>query len=278
MRPHISSKDYCRVRSRWLVLIFTLSLALIIGCRSQTDQRHTLTIAGSTSVQPFAEKLAEIYMQEHPDLLINVQGGGSSAGILAVEQGAADIGTSSRDLTPEEKHLNDIAIAWDGIAIIVHPSCPLENLSLEKLRQIFTGQIQNWRQLGLEPHGIHAITREEGSGTRNAFEELVMGQAEITPAALVQDSNGSVREIVANDPYALGYISVGLVNDRVKALAIDGVKPSSINIKEKRYKLIRRFYFVTRDTPSRTAKNFIDYVLSRKGQLLLEVEGLVSVH
>ncbi|MFP3867163.1 MAG: phosphate ABC transporter substrate-binding protein [Desulfobacteraceae bacterium] len=274
----ISSIDYLRMGCGGLVLILSLSLTGIFGCWSQDYQHHTLTVAGSTSVQPFAEKLAEIYMQQHPDLLINVQGGGSSAGILAVEQGAADIGMSSRDLTPDEKHLNDIPIAWDGIAIIVHPSCPLENLSLQELGQIFTGQIHNWGQLGLKSHGIHTITREAGSGTRNAFEELVMGQAEITPAALVQDSNGSVREIVANDPHALGYISVGLVNDQVKPLAVEGVRPNSINIKEKRYTLIRLFYFLTLAPPSGAAKGFIDYVLSRKGQLLLEVEGLVSVH
>ncbi|RLA88016.1 MAG: phosphate-binding protein [Deltaproteobacteria bacterium] len=260
-----------------LALLLALIMAALNSCGSQERQRHTLTIAGSTSVQPFAEKLAEVYMQRHPELLINVQGGGSSAGILAVQQGAAQIGTSSRDLAPDEQHLNDIPIAWDGIAIIVHPDCPLENLTLKQLRQIFTGEINNWAQLGLKPHGIHAITREEGSGTRNAFEELVMGHTEITPAALVQDSNGSVREIVANDPHALGYISVGLVNNQVKAVAIDGVKPKAINIKEKRYELTRHFYFVTKGPPTGGAKAFIDYVLSRKGQLLLEVEGLVGV-
>lgn len=104
-----------------------------------------------------------------------------------------------------------------------------------------------------------------------------MREVEITPAALVQDSNGSVREIVATDPYALGYISCGLVNKRVKALAIDGVKPTPQNIKEQRYQLTRRFLFLTRSAPAGVAKSFIDFVLSRNGQLLLEGEGLVRI-
>jgi phosphate transport system substrate-binding protein len=228
-------------------------------------------------VQPFAEKLAEIYMQTHPLLQINVQGGGSSSGIQAVQQGAAHIGASSRELMKAEKHLTENIIAWDGIAIIVNPACPLENLTLDQLRLIFTGQIRNWAGLGLKSHGIDMITREEGSGTRTAFEELVMGKLEITPAALVQDSNGSVREIVATDPFAIGYISCGLVNDQVKSLAIDGAKPTSKNIKDNRYRLTRSFLFVTQGAPNEAAKSFIDFTLSPKGQLLLETEGLVGV-
>ncbi len=237
-----------------------------------------MTIAGSTSVQPFAEKLAEVYMQHHPGLLINVQGGGSSAGIMAVQQRAADIGASSRELNSAEKNLYETVIAWDGIAVIVNPVCKLDDLSLEKLQQIFDGKIENWAALGLKPHGIHVITREEGSGTRTAFEELVMKKTEITQQALVQDSNGAVREIVANDPNAIGYISCGLVNNQVKALAIDGVSPTGPNIKKNAYKLTRRFLFVTLNKPEGQLQNFDDFVLSQKGQMLLENEGLIGVH
>ena len=188
-------------------------------------------------------------MQHHPGLLINVQGGGSSAGIMAVQQRAADIGASSRELNDSEKSLYETVIAWDGIAIIVNPACKLDDLSLINLQQIFEGKIVDWSALGLAPHGIHVITREEGSGTRTAFEELVMKKTEISQNALVQDSNGAVREIVANDPYAIGYISCGLVNQQVKALAIDGVSPTNINIKKNAYKLTRRFLFVTLKEP-----------------------------
>ncbi len=170
-----------------------LAAGLALGCGQRDRRGQALTVAGSTSVQPFAEKLAEVYMQDHPDLLINVQGGGSSAGIMAVQQRAAEIGASSRELNAAEKNLFETVIAWDGIAVIVNPACGLDNLSLENLRKIFDGKMDNWAALGLKPHGMHVITREEGSGTRTAFEELVMKKTEITQAALVQDSNGAVR-------------------------------------------------------------------------------------
>jgi phosphate transport system substrate-binding protein len=263
-----------------LVVLLTLLTALLAagGCNSATQTTtRPLCIAGSTSVQPFAEKLAEIYMHRHPGTRIDVQGGGSSAGIYAVTHGAADLGASSRELLGEEKKLIEIPIAYDGIAIIVHPSNPLTNISLAQIRKIFVGAVKNWRVLGVPPHAIDLITREEGSGTREAFEHLVMGKQEITPAALVQDSNGSVREIVAGDPYSLGYISAGLVNHRVKALAIDGVLPIRENIKNHKYKLVRRFLLVARAAPAGSCKAFLDFVLGPNGQKILENEGLVGV-
>jgi phosphate transport system substrate-binding protein len=248
------------------------------GCQpGKSASSHPLVIAGSTSVQPFAEKLAEVYMHQNPKVRIDVQGGGSSAGIFAAQQGAADLGASSRELVKAEKALHEIPIAWDGIAVIVHPSNPLTNLSLEQLRQIFQGKITDWRELGLPPHTIDLISREEGSGTREAFEHLVMGKIEVSPGALVQDSNGAVREIVAGDPYSLGYISAGLVDERVKAVAVDGILPTRENIKEQKYKLVRRFLLVGREAPTGQCLAFVDFILSPQGQRLLEAEGLVGV-
>jgi phosphate transport system substrate-binding protein len=274
-----------RYRRRWPGLVWTAALLVLLaaclgvgGCNSssQTTSRP-LCIAGSTSVQPFAEKLAEVYMHHHPGVRIDVQGGGSSAGIYAATQGAADLGASSRELLGKEKELVEIPIAFDGIAVIVHPSNPLTTISLAEIRKIFSGAENNWRALGLPPHAIHLITREEGSGTREAFEHLVMNQGEITPAALVQDSNGSVREIVAGDPHSLGYISAGLVDDRVKALAIDGVLPTRDNIKNNTYKLVRRFLLVSRAAPVGPCKDFVDFIIGPDGQKVLENEGLVGV-
>lgn len=247
------------------------------GCGRQQTQK-AVCIAGSTSVEPFAEKLAEVYMHRHPHIRIDVQGGGSSAGIFAAEQGAADLGASSRELIGKEKKLQEIPIAYDGIAIIVNKQNPLTNLSLNQVRQIFQGEITEWSQLKLPPHPIDIITREEGSGTRNAFEEMVMGeQAEITPMALVQDSNGSVREIVADDPYSIGYISMGLVDNRVKALSVDGIAPTRENVKNRSYKLVRRFLLVSRGLQPGSCQDFVNFILSAQGQSLLESEGLVGV-
>jgi phosphate transport system substrate-binding protein len=258
-------------------LLFAGLACTSLGCGQQKAQ-NAVCIAGSTSVEPFAEKLAEVYMHEHPDVRIDVQGGGSSAGIFAAEQGAADLGASSRELIGKEKNLQEIPIAFDGIAIIVNKQNPLGNLSMDQIRQIFQGEITDWGQLHLSPHPIDIITREEGSGTRNAFEEMVMGKhTEITPMALVQDSNGSVREIVANDPYSIGYISMGLVDARVKALSVDGIAPTRQNVKSRGYKLVRRFLLVTKGLKPGSCQNFVNFILSGQGQSLLESEGLVGV-
>ncbi len=239
-----------------------------------------VTLAGSTSVEPFAELLAERYMDSHPDApAINVQGGGSTAGVRAALSGAADIGMSSRNLKPEEaaQGLTTQVIARDAIAVIVHPDNPVDNLSLAQVRGIFSGEIRNWRQVGGADRRIVVITREEGSGTRGAFEELVMDEEPITLSALRQDSNGAVRVVVAGDRYAIGYISLGLVNHQVKAVRLDGVEASVESVRDGSYGLSRPFLFLWKGELSASARAFIDYVLSPEGQSILAKEGLVTV-
>ncbi len=247
---------------------------LLVGCRR--NERTALTIAGSTSVQPFAERLAEIYLHKHPNVEINVQGGGSSAGIQATKNHICDIGMSSRHLTPEEQGFNQWTIALDGIVLIVHKENPIRNLTLKEVREIFTGRIRNWDELGGPNRKITVITREEGSGTRASFEEKVMAEQRFAPDALVQDSNGAVREIVANDPAAIGYISFGLIDERVQPLTIDGVAPSESTIRAGTYPLVRYFLFLTCGEPSGLARSFIDFTLSPEGQKALAEEGLIK--
>ena len=260
-----------------LAIRILLFLLFLVGCRGGRGGRG-ITLAGSTSVEPFAELLAERYMAGHPKSApINVQGGGSSAGIQAAQSGSAEIGMSSRWLKEEERGLETILITRDAIAIIVHPSNPLSDLTLNQAREIFTGRIGNWASLGGSDRPITVVTREEGSGTRGAFEELVMGGERITPAALRQDSNGAVRVIVAGDPGAIGYISLGIVDERVKPLSIEGVFPSQETVSSEAYGLVRPFLFLVRGEPQGSAKEFIEYVLSPSGQEILEEEGLVRV-
>jgi len=247
------------------------------GRPATTDGAATLTVAGSTSVQPFAEKLAEHYMAAHPGIAINVQGGGSTAGVRAAETGAAQIGMSSRHLKDSEEALHQITIALDGIAIIVNAANPVAGLTRAQVAAIFAGEVGRWSAVGGPDQPIHFVTREEGSGTRGAFEEMVMGKREIAPRALVQDSNGAVREIVASDPNALGYISLGLVDRRVRAVAVDGVAPTHDSIMAKRYAVVRPFLFLTREEPSGPARAFIDFVTGAEGQRLLGLEGLIPV-
>lgn len=258
--------------------IFILCGFLIIGCSRGPAKSQSITVAGSTSVQPFAEKLTEIYMEVHPDLIINVQGGGSTAGITSCRSGAAQIGTCSRELRGDEKDLQRIVIAHDGIAIIVHPGNPIANISIEQLQGIFSGRTRSWSELGWVRKPIHFVTREEGSGTRDAFEHLVMGKNEISDEALVQDSNGSVREIIAHDPQAIGYISFGVINHQVKTLSVNSIIPTLQTIKSKQYQLTRPFLFVTRGQISPSTKKFIGFVLGADGQRILEHEGLIGIH
>lgn len=260
--------------ARNLLLLPLAVAALSAACARGTAARE-LIVAGSTSIQPFADRWAEAYMARHPGRPVSVQGGGSSAGIRAARSGAAQIGTSSRDLRPDEKDLKEIVVARDGLAVIVHPRNPLGGLTLEQARHIFFGEIRDWANIGGRAGPITVVTREEGSGTRGAFQELVMGKLRIAKGAIVEDSNGTVREIVAGDPNAVGYISLGLVDDRVKALALDDVPASEANILASRYKLVRPFLFVTNGEPDREAGPFIDFVLSPEGQKLIQLEGLI---
>jgi phosphate transport system substrate-binding protein len=260
------------------IIFFIIILAILTtGCAQGVSDKEII-LAGSTSVEPFADKWAEVYMEKYPNIVVNVQGGGSSAGIQAAESGVADIGTCSRELKPEEKDLNEIIVAYDGLAVILHSTNKTSDLSIEQIKQIFAGQIRNWKELGGKDKVITVVTREEGSGTRGAFQELVMSKTRIFKGAIVQDSNGTVREIVANDPNAIGYISLGLVNDKVKALSLGGIMATDENIATKRYSLVRPFLFVTKNAPTGEVKNFIDFVLSQEGQGLIKEEGLIPVN
>jgi len=267
-----------RGTGRLFPIVFVVLFLFILSCRRAGDTESTLTVAGSTSVQPFAEKLAETYMENHPGLAINVQGGGSTAGVRAAETGAAQIGMSSRHLKEAEAGLLQFTIALDGIAIIVNAANPVAELSRSEIAAIFAGEITRWSQVGGLDRPIHFVSREEGSGTRGAFEEMVMGEREIAARALVQDSNGAVREIVASDPDSLGYISLGLVDQRVRAVAVDGVVATYDTIVAKQYAVVRPFLFLSREEPTGAARAYIDYVLGPEGQRLLSLEGLIPGH
>lgn len=263
------------------LLSFTLAVLLVAcsipGAEGTRGKKSTITVAGSTSVMPFTEKLAEHFMVDRPEFVVDVQGGGSTAGIQACINNTVNIGMSSRPLKGDEMVLNQTIICYDGISIVVHAANPINGLSLAQVADIFSGKVTNWKQLGWVDRRIDAITREEGSGTRGSFEELVMKGREIDDGIMVQDSNGSVKEIVATDPYALGYISLGLVDNRVKALAIDGVVPTVKAIKARKYKIVRPFLYLTKGEPGPTVKPFMDYVL-KDGQRVLTKEGLIGVH
>ena len=254
-----------------VVVVLLLTVSLACCSRSQAG----IIIAGSTSVQPYAEVLAEEYALLNSESVIDIQGGGSSAGITAARSVTADIGMSSRSLTEKELDLWSCEIAKDGLAIIVHPLNPVQNLAIAGVRGIYSAEITDWSELGGTKSKIHIIAREEGSGTRSAFDSLVMKNNQISPRAIVQDSNGAVRQLVADDVNSIGFISLGLVDHTVKALALDGIFPTRENVINGSYSLYRPFLFVLHSPPTSNVKQFIDFVLSEKGQQILVHEGLI---
>lgn len=270
---NLNYKQKKRIRTTLKVILLCTMISLTSACSKPKEAGFI--VAGSTSVQPYAEILAEEYMIQHPGTEIDIQGGGSSAGITAAKSGIASLGMSSRHLNEDEKSLWSVEIAKDGLGVIVHPSNPIANLTLDQIRKIYSGEIKNWSEIGGNDAKIHLITREEGSGTRSAFAELVMKKTEITPKAIVQDSNGSVKQLVKDDENAIGYISLGLVDKSVKALHLEGIAATQENILNGSYTLSRPFLFVALSEPTGEAKQFLDYVLSPEGQKMLSDEGLV---
>ncbi|MDR0248948.1 MAG: phosphate ABC transporter substrate-binding protein [Oscillospiraceae bacterium] len=258
--------------ARRAVVVSSIFL-LLTSCGSA--RARGVVVAGSTSVQPYAELLAEEYEHLYGGV-VDVQGGGSSAGITAALSGAADIGMSSRELKEGEGALRQVEIARDGLAVIVHPSNPVSDLTPEQVRALYAADAVNWKEFGGPDAAIHIIAREEGSGTRSAFEELLMAGRRITPKAIVQNSNGQVTHMVAGDERAIGFISLGLVDGTVKALRLGGAEATRDNVANGTYALFRPFLFVLReDCPEETVR-FADFALSAAGQRLLAAEGLVT--
>lgn len=276
-----------------LMLIMVLTFAITIstvGCGkpntksqpqgqdndgSQPGQEQKLSgsiqIAGSTSVQPLSEELAMEFMSNNPDVKINVAGGGSGAGIKAAQEGTADIGASSRELKPEEKSVKEFIIAKDGIAVVVNPANSISELTMEQIKDVFSGKVTNWKDLGGNDTPITVVIREDGSGTRGAFEEIVLGKdAKFTDKVIIQNSTGALRTTVAGTPDAIGFISLGALNEEVKALKVDGVEVTKENVLNNSYKVSRPFIYMTKEEPTGLVKLFLDFVLSSEGQKIVE--------
>jgi len=236
------------------LIIALTGVLLLAGCTNtkETPQKEALIVAGSTTVQPIAAKAAEKYMEKNLNVAISVQGGGSGTGIKMVTEGSADIGMSSRELTADEltskTGLKVYEIAADGIAVIVHPSNTLTDLTKEQLKGIFSGRIKNYKEVGGPDREIIVIIRESGSGTRSSFEEMVMDKGNTPNAAGAeqQGSNGAVKASVVSNPNAIGYVGAGFVDSSVKALRIDGVAPTKETIKSGAYPVSRKLYMITK--------------------------------
>ncbi|MGZ5502730.1 MAG: phosphate ABC transporter substrate-binding protein [Halobacteriota archaeon] len=251
------------------------------GCTSSENASAKLQLAGSTSVQPHAEVLAKAFQANNSGVQVFVQGGGSSAGVTAVGTGTADIGMSSANLSASQlsqyPNLKPVPIAVDGIAVIVSPQNTVNNLTLNQTRDIFTGNITNWNQVGGSDAKINVVNREEGSGTRDGIQKVVLKGGNFSSGGITQSSTGAVRSYVAGDPNAIGYISFAEVDNSVKALNINAVAPKYDTIADGTYPIQRYFLLVTNGDPTGNAKAFIDFTLSPAGQAILKADKEVAI-
>ena len=241
----------------------------------------SITMAGSTSMEKFANALAEAFMEIHPDVSVQSEFTGSSAGVEAVLAGQSDIGNSSRNLADDEKSAGAVEniVAIDGIAVVTDPANTASDLTKEQLVQIYTGEVKNWSEVGGEDLPIVVVGREAGSGTRGAFEEILEIE-DMCQYANELDSTGAVMAKVASTPGAIGYVSLDVLDDTVKALKIGGVDANEENIKDGSYILSRPFVMATKGEISEQnelVQALFDYVYSAEGQELVKSVGLIAV-
>lgn len=255
-----------------------LALSLLAGCGG--GQKVKIELDGSTSVTPLAEALGKAYEAKNANVQVNVNGSGSAAGITAITNGTCDIGMSSRELKAEETGLTEHKIALDGIAVVVNPSNTIKNLTIDQITKIFKGEITSWKDVGGVDEKIILVSREEGSGSRDAFEELakLVGSDKrslVAKDALIANSTGAVQQNVSSKKNGIGYISLGAVNEAVKAVSIEGVEATDANIVAGKYKISRPFLLLTKD-PSAEALAFIDFIMSDEGQKIVVDNKFIS--
>lgn len=272
-------------------LLVTMVGATFVGCGSNGSEGEdnntasnkdavTISISGSTSVGPLMEKIQEKYEADNNNVTLEIQQNGSGAGIKDVIGGVSEIGMSSRELKDEEKgQVEGTTIAYDGIALLVNPNNSVKNITLEDVKKIYTGEITNWKDLGGEDKPIVVVSREEGSGTRDAFQEIVGYESEeLTKDATISDGSGAVKTTVAGNENAIGFASFEYIDNTVSALSVDNVEPTAENVKAGEYKISRPFLLVTKeDTLTENGKALIDFVLSSEGQQIVADNKLITL-
>lgn len=254
-----------------------------VGCGSSSEEggKVTIAVSGSTSVGRLMEKIADAYEEKNENVSIEINQVGSSAGIKDTISGVSELGMSSRDLKDEElaEGVKGTAIAYDGIAVIVNTENKVDNLTLEQIKDIYTGKITNWKEVGGADSEIVVVSREDGSGTRDAFQELVgYESSELIPDATITDASGNLKTTVAQNKNAIGFISFSYIDDTVNAIKINDVAPEADLAKDGTYKLSRPFLIVTKeDKLTDEGKKVLDFILSSEGQEIVKEDKLITI-
>ena len=246
-----------------------------------------IVIKGSTTVLPIAQKLAEAYMGENPDINISISGGGSGNGIKAIIDGTTDIADSSRFIKDREIKLAmekggypvPFSIAYDCIIPVVHPSNLIDNITMSQLKAIYKGEITNWKQLGGEGRKIVVISRDTSSGTYEVWEKKIMKKERVYPGALLQASNGAILQAVAKNKNAIGYVGIGYINSMVKPVTVNNVAGTVKTTLSGEFPISRPLFMFTNKWPSGDISRFINYVLHpEKGQKIVREAGFVPLY
>jgi len=271
------------------ILTGTLLVGSLVGCSaggasnsgSGSSDSSKITISGSTSVGPLMEKESERFEQLNPQVNVQINQLGSSAGIKDAINGTVEIGMSSRDLKNEEKShgLVEAEIAIDGMAIITSKDNKIDSLKLSQIRDIYTGKIRNWKDVGGKDSEIVVVSTEEGSGTRDVFQKIVgYTSEELINNAIIGDGSGNIKTTVAGNNHAIGFISFEYLDNSVNKVKIDGIEPNAENVKYNKYKLARTFLLVYKEEYLKENGNkLIDFVLSEEGQNIVEENGLIRI-
>ncbi|MFA4947316.1 MAG: phosphate ABC transporter substrate-binding protein [Candidatus Krumholzibacteriia bacterium] len=276
-----------RFRNALMTTVLAAVLCVIFVPAAGFAQANRIIIDGSTTVGPIGKAFAEYYMSKNPGVNITVSESGSGNGAKSLINGTCDVATMSRFMKDEEfkaaveKGVSPVAtvIAIDGLAIVVHPSSPIQGLTIDKIRDIYTGTITNWKELGGPNVAIVLISRDTNSGTYETFESLVMNKQKISNKAEYVGSSGAIRARVQSTPAAIGYVGLGFVDKTVKALKVNNVYPDNATVTSGAYSIARPLFMFTNGYPKMGSElcNFLNLYLTQKGQQIIEEIGFVPV-
>lgn len=261
-------------------LLCTASLAVAAPLDAFNGLKGSLDIAGGTAHIPVMKEAAKNIMQAHPDIRITVAGGGSGVGVQQVGEGLVQIGNTGRALKDSEVEkygLQTFPFAVDGVAIVVNPANPVAALTKEQLKTIFAGEATNWKDFGGADASISLYIREDGSGTRETFEERALDKAAPAIKSHVVSSNGAMKTAVAQDPNAIGYVGIGHLDDKLRGVALDGMAPSQENARNGSYTVTRLLYMNTKGEPEGLSRAFIDYIFSEDGKAAVAKAGYIPL-
>jgi len=263
------------------LFLFTYAISVHAGdLDTFKGQSGTIKIAGGTAHIPVMKEAAKLIMEANPDIRITIAGGGSGVGIKQVGEGLIDIGNAGRKAT--DKEVADYGLkmykwAVDGVGVVVNPKNPVTALTTAQLQDIFSGKVSNWKELGGEDRAINLYDRDAASGTRSVFWQKGLLKADVSNKANVVPSNGAMKTAIAGDPYGIGFVSVGHIDESVSPITLDGIAPSLDNVKSGDFKVSRGLYSLTKGEAQGLAKLFIDFIFSPTGQELVKANGFVAV-